>query len=120
MQAGLLTGAFSAERAASLDRGDWRSRDEEFTGQALTRNLELSAALQPVADRHGVSRGAVAIAWAATCPEVTGAIGDGRTPVQVEGWLSAGGLSLTQADLAEIAAAAQAIGAGDGPAPPGR
>ena len=35
MQSGLLTGRFSAERASSLPRNDWRSRAAEFTGDKL-------------------------------------------------------------------------------------
>ncbi len=33
MQAGLLSGAFTAERAKSLAADDWRSRNAEFTGE---------------------------------------------------------------------------------------
>ena len=35
MQAGLLTGAFTAERAKALPADDWRSRNAEFTGDKL-------------------------------------------------------------------------------------
>ncbi|HEX8245132.1 MAG TPA: aldo/keto reductase, partial [Longimicrobium sp.] len=49
MQSGLLTGAFTAERAARLDEGDWRSRSPDFTGEGLRRNLALADALKPVA-----------------------------------------------------------------------
>ncbi len=63
MGAGLLTGAFTPERAAHLDQGDWRSRSGDFTGDGLTRNLALVDALRPVADRLGVSTGALAVAW---------------------------------------------------------
>ena len=118
MQAGLLTGAFSTERAARLDAGDWRSRDDQFSGPALEPNLALSAALQPVADRHGVSRGAVAIAWVNAWPGVTGAIVGARGPEQVDGWLPAATLVLTDEDLAEIGDAIARTGAGTGPARP--
>src|SRR5213592_4191872 len=33
VQSGLLTGTFSAKRAAQLDAGDWRSRSPDFTGE---------------------------------------------------------------------------------------
>jgi aryl-alcohol dehydrogenase-like predicted oxidoreductase len=118
MQAGLLTGAFTLERAASLPPGDWRSRDPEFLGEAVARNLALSHALQPVADRHGVSRGALAIAWVCAWPGVTGAIVGARTPAQVDGWLPTAGLDLSQSDLDEIATAILATGAGEGPPAP--
>ncbi|MCO1576375.1 aldo/keto reductase [Crossiella sp. SN42] len=44
MQAGLLTGAFSRERAAALPADDWRSRSDHFTGAGLTANLALAEA----------------------------------------------------------------------------
>ena len=46
MQAGLLTGAFTAARAKSLPADDWRSRNAEFTGAKLKRNLELAETMQ--------------------------------------------------------------------------
>ena len=39
MASGLLTGAFSAERAASLEPGDWRRGHPDFTAPALPANL---------------------------------------------------------------------------------
>jgi aryl-alcohol dehydrogenase-like predicted oxidoreductase len=85
MQAGLLTGTFSLERAASLPADDWRSRSADFTGEGLWRNLALAEALRPVADRHGASVAAVAVAWALAWPGVTGAIVGARRPSQVDG-----------------------------------
>jgi aryl-alcohol dehydrogenase-like predicted oxidoreductase len=74
MASGLLTGAFTAGRAAALDRGDWRRGDPDFTGPALTANLALAAALHPVAERHGVTPAAIAVAWTLSNAAVTGAI----------------------------------------------
>ena len=70
MHSGLLTGAFTAERAGRLPADDWRSRAPEFTGAALRRNLALAAALEPVARRHGVPVAAVAVAWTLAWPGV--------------------------------------------------
>jgi aryl-alcohol dehydrogenase-like predicted oxidoreductase len=118
MQAGLLTGAFTEERAARLPKDDWRSRNAEFTGEALRRNLKLVAALRPVAERHGTSVAAVAIVWTLAWPGVTGAIVGARGPAQVDGWLDAAALELTGVDMAEIGAAIGATGAGEGPSVP--
>ncbi|WHT18965.1 aldo/keto reductase [Crossiella sp. CA-258035] len=118
MQAGLLTGAFSRERAAALPADDWRSRSDHFTGAGLTANLALAEALRPVARRHGVSQGAVAVAWTLSWPGVTGAIVGARNPAQIDGWRPAGALELTGADLAEITEAIISTGAGSGPAQP--
>ncbi|WP_344657781.1 aldo/keto reductase [Catenulispora subtropica] len=115
LQSGLLTGTFSAERAANLSEGDWRSSSPDFT-TGLAANLRLAEALRPVAARHGVSVAEVAIAWTLAWPGVTGAIVGARKPAQVDGWLRAGAVRLTPQDLAEIAAAIRGTGAGAGPA----
>jgi aryl-alcohol dehydrogenase-like predicted oxidoreductase len=118
MASGLLTGTFTAERAADLEPGDWRSGHPDFTEPALSANLALADALRPVATRHGVTPAAVAIAWTLSFPGVTGAIVGARSPGQVQGWLPAAHLELKDDDLADIAAAIGATGAGTGPASP--
>ena len=117
MQAGLLTGAFSWDRAASLSPDDWRSRDPEFQGTRLAHNLELAEALRPIAHRHGQTVAAVAVAWTLSWPGVTGAIVGARSPAQVDGWVGAGTMQLTSRDLDEISNAA--AGTGSGPVRPG-
>jgi len=118
MQSGLLTGTFSLERAARLGADDWRSRSPDFTGLGLTRNLALAHALRPIAERHRVTVAAVAVAWTLTWPGVTGAIVGARSPAQVDGWIGAASLELTDADLDEIADAIKRTGAGTGPVRP--
>ena len=118
MQAGLLTGAFTEARAKSLPKDDWRARDAEFTGDKLKRNLKLAATMKAVAERHGTTAAAVAVAWTLAWPGVTGAIVGARAPEQIDGWIDAATLSLTRADLEEIAATIAASGAGSGPALP--
>lgn len=119
LQAGLLSGAFTAERAAELpNQDDWRGRSPDFQGEALTRNLALAKAFEPIAERHDVSVAAAAIAWTLAFPGVTGAIVGARTPSQVDGWIAAATLELTDVDLDEIAAAIERTGAGEGPARP--
>ena len=114
MQAGLLSGAFTAERAARLPDDDWRSRSPDFIGEGLRRNLALAEALRPIAARHGVSVAAVAVAWTLGWPGVTGAIVGARRPEQVDGWIAAATLELTAADTQEIALAIDSTGAGAG------
>src|SRR3984885_4670449 len=118
MASGLLTGAFTAGRAARLEPGDWRAGHPDFTEPALSANLALAEALRPVGERHGVTPAAVAVAWALAFPGVTGAIVGARSPRQVDGWLPAAGLELKEDDLTDIAAAIRATGAGTGPASP--
>jgi aryl-alcohol dehydrogenase-like predicted oxidoreductase len=118
MASGLLTGTFTTARAARLGPGDWRAVHPDFTEPALSANLALADALRPVADRHGVSPAAVAVAWTLAFPGVTGAITGARSPRQVDGWLPAATLELKDDDLSDIAAAIHASGAGNGPASP--
>src|SRR6267143_1582998 len=118
MQSGLLTGAFSVDRAAHLGADDWRSRSPDFTGVGLRRNLDLAKAFQPIAERHGTTVGAVAVAWTLAWPGVTGAIVGARSATQVDGWIGAAALALTDADLDEIGGAIKRTGAGTGPVRP--
>jgi aryl-alcohol dehydrogenase-like predicted oxidoreductase len=117
MQSGLLTGAFSRERVEALPADDWRRRVPDFTTE-LDQNLALAESLRPIAERHGVTQAAVAVAWTLAWPGVTGAIVGARRPDQVDGWLPAASLQLTQEDLDEIAVAIERTGAGRGPVRP--
>ena len=105
MGSGLLTGAMTRERIASLADNDWRKHDERFNEPALSRHLATVARLEAVAERHGTTPGAVAIAWTLTNPAVDAAIVGFRRPEQVDPLLSAADLELTPQDLAEIGAA---------------
>lgn len=105
LESGLLSGAFDTSRAASLPASDWRATGAEFTGTALRRNLALVDALRPIAERHNVGVAPVAIGWTLAQPGVTAAIVGARHPAQVDGWLPAAELALTDKDLAEIDAA---------------
>jgi aryl-alcohol dehydrogenase-like predicted oxidoreductase len=120
MASGLLTGAFTAERAKSLPKDDWRSGSPDFTGDGLARNLAVANAMRPIATRHGTSVASVAVAWTLAWPAVTAAIVGARSPAQVDGWLDAATLRLSPEDLQEIADAIAATGAGSGPIHPQR
>jgi aryl-alcohol dehydrogenase-like predicted oxidoreductase len=118
MQSGLLTDRFSEQRLASLDATDWRRNNPEYQPPKLQANLALRDALLPIAARHGVSAGAVAIAWTLAWPGMSGAIVGARSPEQVDGWITAASLTLDPADLVAIAAALARTGAGAGPTRP--
>jgi aryl-alcohol dehydrogenase-like predicted oxidoreductase len=118
MQSGLLTDRFSAERLAALPPGDYRHRGSEFTPPRFEANLALRDGLRPIAGRHGVSVGELAIAWVLAWPGVTGAIVGARSAAQVDGWIGAAFLRLTEADLVEIAEVVRRSGAGEGPVRP--
>ncbi|SCZ44254.1 aldo/keto reductase [Afifella marina] len=118
MQSGLLSGRFSVERAQALPADDWRSRNPDYTGEKLEKNLALADSLKPIAEKHGTTVPAVAVAWTLAWPGVTGAIVGARNPGQVDGWIDAATLELTKEDLTDIAKAIEETGAGNGPAMP--
>ncbi len=102
MHAGLLTGAFSAERVASLPEDDWRKSDDDFT-EHLAANLAVAEAMARVAERHGVTTAAAAAAWTIAWPGVSGAIVGARSAAQVDGWLDAATLEYDDEDLQIVA-----------------
>jgi aryl-alcohol dehydrogenase-like predicted oxidoreductase len=102
MGSGMLTGAMTRERIASLPEDDWRKRSPGFQEPELTRRLELVARLEVVARRLSVSPGAVAVAWTLRNPAVDGAIVGFRRPDQVDPILRAAELELSDEDAAEI------------------
>lgn len=118
MQAGLLTGAFSAERAKNLPDNDWRKDNPDFQGDALTANLALADSLRPIAEKHNTTVSSVALGWVLSWPGLTGGIVGARAPAQVDGWIDAARIALDSADLDAIAQAIAASGAGNGPARP--
>jgi aryl-alcohol dehydrogenase-like predicted oxidoreductase len=118
MQSGLLTDRFSEERVSALDAKDWRRQNPEYQPPRLHANLALRDALKPIAARHGVSVGAVAVAWTLAWPGVTGAIVGARSPEQVDGWIGGAGLGLDAGELDQIAQAIRKTGAGVGPERP--
>lgn len=104
LQSGLLTGAMTRERIASLPNDDWRkTRSPDFQEPRLTTNLALVEALRRIGQRHGLTPAAVAIAWVLRQPAVTGTIVGARRPEQVDGLLGAAALRLNADELAEIA-----------------
>src|SRR6266481_5854957 len=102
MASGLLTGAMTRARAASLPSSDWRSRDLEFQEPKLSKNLALVERLREVGQRHGRPPGQVAIAWILRNPAVTAAIVGARNAEQVEKNVGAVELQLTDEDVEEI------------------
>jgi aryl-alcohol dehydrogenase-like predicted oxidoreductase len=118
MQSGLLTDTFSREQAARFAEDDWRRRSPDFNEPNLSRNLALRDALRPIAQRHGATVSAVAVAWVLAWPGVTGAILGGRSPQQVDGWIGAASLQLSATDLQDISNAIVRTGAGEGPTMP--
>ncbi|WP_085044090.1 aldo/keto reductase [Ensifer aridi] len=118
LQSGLLTGAFTPARARALPENDWRSRDEEFGGEALYRNLAFADGLKPIAARHRTTVAAVAAAWVLAWPGITGAIIGARKPEHIDGWIDAARIAFTPRDIDDIEDMLLATRAGSGPTRP--
>lgn len=105
MGKGLLTGTFSAERAAALSAKDHRSRDPRFCPPQLEINLKFVSQLNSLAQSLGWSVADLAIAWVLRSPAVTSAIVGARGPQQIEQTATAGDRVLDDASLITITAA---------------
>ena len=102
MGSGLLTGAMTRERIASLPENDWRKHSARFQEPQLTDHLALVERLKMVASRHEATPGAVAVAWTLLNPAVDGAIVGFRRPDQVDPIVPAADLELSDDDVAEL------------------
>jgi aryl-alcohol dehydrogenase-like predicted oxidoreductase len=102
MGSGLLTGTMTRERVATLAADDWRSKNSEFQEPKLSENLTIAQQVKVVADRRGVSAGAVAAAWTLHNPAVTGAIIGARNARQVDEIFAYADVELAPEEVAEI------------------
>jgi aryl-alcohol dehydrogenase-like predicted oxidoreductase len=102
MGSGLLTGAMTRERIASLPEDDWRKHDPRFQEPQLSEKLALVKRLEAVARRRGVAPGAVAVGWTLRNPAVDGAIVGFRRPDQVDPIADAANLELGDDETALI------------------
>jgi len=102
MASGLLTGAMTQERIASLPEDDWRKHHPDFNEPELSFNLALAERLRATGRRHNASPGAVAVAWTLHNPAVTAAIVGARKPEQVNEVAVAAEIRLTQSEIKEL------------------
>ncbi|MEZ6059963.1 MAG: aldo/keto reductase [Planctomycetaceae bacterium] len=102
MGKGLLTGKFTAERAAQLSDKDHRSRDPRFQPPQLEINLQFVNRLQGIAHGLGWTIPELAIAWVLRRPEVTSAIVGSRRPDQIEETVAAGARTLDDSSVAAV------------------
>ncbi len=102
MQAGLLTGKFTHERAAALAETDWRKRSPYFNEPQLSVNLQAIDRLRPIAERNGITMAQLSLVWLLRDPVLTAAIVGARKPGQIGETLKASGVELSSADLEVI------------------
>jgi aryl-alcohol dehydrogenase-like predicted oxidoreductase len=98
-------GLLSTSSAREIGPGDPRSHFPRFQGENLRRNLDLLAALEKIAQGHGVSTAQLAIAWVLSRgADIVPLIGTKRRDRLAEA-LTALDLRLDPADLAALEAA---------------
>jgi aryl-alcohol dehydrogenase-like predicted oxidoreductase len=102
MASGMLSGAMTRERIASMPTDDWRKGSANFQEPMLSRNLRLVETLRAVGRRYNVTPGEIAIAWALHNPAVTGAIVGVRSAQQVSGIAGAADIQLSAEDVREL------------------
>ena len=105
---GILSRGLLSSGTARLAPGDPRTRFPRFSGENHTRNLELLAALEAIAEEKGVTAAQLAIAWVASRgDDIIPLIGTKRRDRLAEA-LTALDLTLSADDLAAIEAAVPA------------
>ena len=105
---GILSRGLLSSGTARLAPGDPRTRFPRFAGENHARNLELLAALEAIAEVHGVTAAQLAIAWVASrADDIIPLIGTKRRDRLAEA-LHALDLTLSTDDLAGIEAAVPA------------
>ena len=98
---GLLSGAMTEETRFAPH--DWRSRSDDFTGEAFHRNLSVVRALQRFAERgRGVTVSQLAIAWTLANPAVHVTIVGTRNPRHVDDTIRAADLVLDEQAMRRI------------------
>lgn len=105
MASGMLTGAFNEQRISSLADDDWRKKSPRFTEPELSQKLSVVDRLRPIAESLGCTLPELAIAWVLHQPTVTAAIVGARFPEQVDDWISAANMALSEDTMREIDAA---------------
>ena len=99
MAQGILTGKFGPDH--QFKRGDHRRANRLFQEPVFTRVQDALAALQPIADRHTITLGQLALAWVIAQPGAC-AIAGARNAAQARENARAGAVSLPPEDLAEM------------------
>lgn len=99
MAQGILTGKFGPDHR--FKRGDHRRANRLFQEPVFTRVQEALEALKPIADRHTITLGQLALAWVIAQPGAC-AIAGARNAAQALENAQAGAVSLAPEDLAEM------------------
>lgn len=101
---GFLTGAVS--RAEDYPEGDYRRQDPRYQGANYDANVTMVDVVKAVAARHGASPAQVALAWLLAQGGDIVPIPGSKRRVTLEDSVGAVELALSEADIAELSAAA--------------
>ena len=94
---GLLTGKIGPER--TFREGDQRSKKPRFSVENRQKVMTMLDAFRPIAERHEVSLGQLAIAWTLARPGCSHALVGARTVEQATENARAGDVELADAEL---------------------
>ena len=101
---GFLAGAVRSRD--ELPEHDWRRNDPRYSEENLPANLRIVDAIGAVADRHGVSKAQVALAWLLAQGDDIVPIPGTKRRATMEDSMAAADLTLSADDIAAIDAAA--------------
>ncbi len=99
---GLLSGKY--DEGTTYGHNDTRSRDANFKGERLSRNLRIARALESVAGRYGKTPAQVAVRWVLDSPFISSAIVGMKTAAQVADNAGAAGWSMSPEDRSGLSA----------------
>jgi aryl-alcohol dehydrogenase-like predicted oxidoreductase len=102
MQAGLLSGGFTKERAESLPESDWRGSHPFFNEPLLSKHLEMVEQLRKIAEAKRCTLPQLVLAWVLRLSAMTSAIVGARSPQQIKETAAAGDVRLTSAEIEKI------------------
>ncbi|MFC1452121.1 aldo/keto reductase [Verrucomicrobiota bacterium] len=100
IEQGLLTGKIGPER--TFAEGDQRNGNPRFSAENRAKVAGLLDTIRPVADSHGIALSQLAVAWILSQRGCTHALVGARTPEQAVENAKAGGVTLTDQDLAVV------------------
>jgi len=101
---GFLAGTIRSRAELPVD--DWRHQDPRYADENLPANLKIVDAIGAVADRHGVSKAQVALAWLLAQGDDIVPIPGVKRRATMEDSVAAADVMLTEDDLADLDAAA--------------
>ena len=97
---GFLAGGITS--LADLAPDDWRHNDPRYSAENLPQNLKIVDAIGAVADRHGVSKAQIALAWLLAQGDDVVPIPGVKRRLTMEDSVAAVDVTLTEDDLAAL------------------